>query len=168
MNKVVNTVCDNWFSGTDDPVRLKFKSYKYTPSLAIPYTCETNILDTGIIGYRVNDWATGSTQTWGHERWDDVSYGIQDHNFLGPCAKDFRSYDQLMFQVVIPPTCDEHVFEPDDVEICKLVVTFGKNESEMWEWSQAEGTSSWTSGSHWDGANTNWLLLKRVSKMARS
>ena len=85
----------------------------------------------------------------------------------GQGAKDFRPYDQLMFQVVIPPVT-EHVGEPDDVEICKLVVTFGENESEMWEWSQTEGTSSWTKGSHWDGANTSWLLLKRVSKMARS
>ena len=160
MNKVVNTVCDNWESGTNDRVRLKFKSYKYTPSLAIPYTCETNILDTGIIGYRVNDWATGSTQTWGHKSWNDWILGFQEHNFLGSCAKDFRPYDQLMFQVV-----NHNV---DQVEICKLVVTFGannSNEREVWEWSQEKGVSSWTNHRIWLGAGlyrTDWLLLKKL------
>ena len=61
MFTVVNTVCNNWYSGTDDNVFLKFKSYKINPSgKNETYTCHTNLLDTGLIGYSVNDWATGS------------------------------------------------------------------------------------------------------------
>ena len=168
MNAVISTVCDNIESGTDENVFLKFKSYKFNPSRKNEtYTCDTTILDTEIFGSRVNDWSRGSTKTWGHKRRVDWADGIQDHNFLGSCAKDFRPHDQLMFQAVIPsgPSETGHYSPYDTLEICKLVVTFGANypnqrKSSMWEWSEEEGAR--TEGSVWQGAQTGWLLLKRV------
>ena len=167
MNTVVTTVCNNFESGTNHLVFLKFKTYKFTPSLKIPYTCETNNLDTGKVGISVNDWARGSTQTWGHKSWNGWILGFQEHNFLGSCAKDFRPYDQLMFQVVTP--LGFVVFYHEQVEICKLVVTFGannSNEREVWEWSQEKGVSSWNNKYHiveyGREARTDWLRLERL------
>ena len=168
MNTVVSTVCDNFESGTDENVFLKFKSYKFSSSgKNETYTCHTTILDTEIFGSRLNDWSRGSTQTWGYKR---RANGIQDHNFLGSCAKDFLPYDQLMFQAVIPsgPSETGHYSPYDTLEICNLVVTFGANypsqrKSSRWEWSEEEGAL--TEGSVWKGAQTGWLLLKRVWKL---
>ena len=135
---------------------LKFKSIKFKPGGENEtYTCSTEILDTGIIGYYKNDWSRDSTWTWGHKRNDDRN-GIQDHNFLGACAKEFRPYDLLEFQVVLHngryygdevtphggpyPLCD-------DLEICYLRVTFGNT-----PWNRTE-SSIWKWGNRWDDGN---------------
>ena len=123
-----------------------------------------------MFGFRLNDWSRGSTQTWGHKHPVDLEFGIwkgkKDHNFLGSCAKDFLPYDQLMFQAVIAsgPSATGHYSPYDTLEICNLVVTFGANYPNQgksrWEWSEEDGAS--TEGSVWQGAQTGWLLLKRV------
>ena len=62
MRTVVSTVCNNWYSGTDQEVRLDFKSIKKTPGKEDKvHKCRTEILNTD-----ENDWATGGTQTWGY------------------------------------------------------------------------------------------------------
>ena len=123
----------------DENVLLEFKSTKFKSGGEDETycTCRTEILHTGIIGYYNNDWSRGLTEAWGHQRWDDSYNGIQDHNFLGSCAKEFRPYDQLEFQVVLPSE-NEHTLIFDDLEICYLTVTFGdpywnQTESSMWK-----------------------------------
>ena len=177
MNKAVTRVCKNKWSGSDDSVFLKFKSTKREKNET--FTCRTKILDTGFIGAWVDDWSSGSTQTWGH--WvfpSSINHGASDHNFLGECAKDFRPYDKLEFKVIIARP--NVIF--DDVEICKLTVTFGKN------YPKQEGSSQWVWGGDWWGAwtyqpdmaidnwqigngpkqkdtrqgETNWLLLQKM------
>ena len=110
------------------------------------YMCTTEILDTGIIGYWQNDWSRSSWQVWGHER-----NGIKDHNFLGACAKEFRLYDQLEFQVVLHNGRhygNETIMKfCDDLEICYLRVTFGNT-----PWNRTE-SSIWKWGNRWDDRN---------------
>ena len=128
---------------------LKFKSIKFKPGGENEtYTCSTEILDTGIIGYYKDDWKRDENETWGHEHWNDRFNGIQDHNFLGACAKEFRPYDLLEFQVVLHD--GRHYGEEvrkkfcDDLEICYLRVTFGnthwnRTESSIWKWGNRWG-----------------------------
>ena len=131
-------------------MHLKFKSIKFKPGGENEtYTCSTEILDTGIIGYKKNDWSRDSTWTWGHKRNDDRN-GIQDHNFLGACAKKFRPYDLLKFQVVLPSGKNEGAFitrKFDNLEICYLRVTFGNT-----PWNQTE-SSIWKWGNRWENRN---------------
>ena len=127
MREVESTVCNNYWSGTDQHVRLFFKTIKKTPGKEDEVQdCRTEILDTGVVGVSKNDWATGEKQTW---KYSPVWYGKVvegKHNFLGACAKDLRpprrrSVDQLWFKIeIVRPELNV-----DDVEICKLRVEFG-------------------------------------------
>ena len=126
---------------------LKFISRKFKPGGEDEtYTCSTEILDTGIIGYYKDDWKRDAQpETWGHEHWNDRFNGIQDHNFLGACAKDFRPYDQLEFQVMLP-SGKESARLFDDLEICYLRVTFGNTRrnrtgSSVWKWGNRYNVS---------------------------
>ena len=69
MREVESTVCNNYWSGTDQHVRLFFKTIKKTPGKEDEvHHCRTDILDNkGIIGVSVNDWAAGERQIWGHK-----------------------------------------------------------------------------------------------------
>ena len=141
MDRVKVRVCDNLYSGSDHSIFLVFKSKNLE--------CQTCILDRD--GIWTNDWNRGSTQTWG-----------DNDNFLGNCTKDFRPYDddELKFKVSfeIPRRY------LDEVEICKLIVTFGKN------FPKQEGSSRWVWGGDFneegvwtdDPGETQWLLLKKM------
>ena len=173
MRTVVSTVCNNWYSGTDQEVRLDFKSIKKTPGKEDKvHRCRTEILNTD-----ENDWATGGTQTWGYtEASTFTMYGQpvagedkQKHNFLGKCAKDFRVHnlctlnlchkqDQLMFKIEIvrpqmPPI--------DDINICKLVVTFGVKGSKgysQWVWGDSNDSDGlWT-----EDGESYWVPMTRI------
>ena len=58
------------------------------------------------------------------------------HNFLGECAKDFRTYDVLKFKVIVE--IPEGLLHDDDVEICSLVAKFADG-SKWWWWPGAWG-----------------------------
>ena len=178
MRTVVSTVCNNWYSGTDQEVRLNFKSIKKTPGKEDKvHRCWTETLDTGVTGSYENDWATGGTQTWGYtEASTYTMYGQpvagedkRKHNFLGKCAKNFRVHnlctlnlchkqDQLMFKIEIvrpqPPPID-------DINICKLVVTFGVKGSKgysQWVWGDSNDSDGlWT-----EDGESKWVPMTRI------
>ena len=139
MQSVVSTVCNNWESGTDDTVWIRFKTTKsmdglnYDPWLPMGsnFHCITERLEKESESNWAN-WRRGSTQTWGYERREDF-----EHNYLGSCARDFRPTDHLEFRVVMR----DHDFL-DDLEICGLRVTFGSKDqkgSSIWEWKRTDG-----------------------------
>ena len=183
MDIVESRVCNNDYSGTDDNVYLEFKSRKREKNET--FTCRTKILDTGKVGAWVNDCSTGSTQTWGYSKvspeFISHNYGKPEHNFLGECGKDFRPYDELEFKVIIPPQIID--LGTDDVEICKLSVTFGKHYpkqegSSRWVWGGDNKNGAWTFEPDMDidiwqigngpkqkdtrQGETNWLLLQKM------
>ena len=102
MTKVVTKVCDNTNSGSNEPVvRIKFRSRKFKfREKDETSTCVTGVLNSGKVGKDRNDWARGSTKTWGYQQFEDWWHGAQEHNFLGRCAK-LQPLDQLVFKVVI-------------------------------------------------------------------
>ena len=125
MKKIETTVCNNIQSGTDRTVFIKFQfnGGDY---------CRTANLDTADLGHIfTNDWARGDTQVWDHKKWEYVLWdnilGSFEHNFLGGC-RNFLAKDQLKAQVVIPVWNNVPDWDIDDVEICKLKVTFGKKD----------------------------------------
>ena len=124
MQSVESTVCDNFESGTDHKVWIRFKSTKSNSS------CRTDVLDGP-----GNSWGRGNTDTWGYECREDW-----DHNYLGSCAQELRRFpDDLEFRVEL---LDFQFHIVDDVEICRLRVTFGSKDekrSNTWEWSRADG-----------------------------
>jgi len=180
MQSVVSTVCDNWESGTDDTVWIRFKSTKsmdglkesfnYNPWLSMGSNshCITERLEKENENNWAN-WRRDSTQTWGYERREDF-----EHNYLGSCAKDLRPTDHLEFRVVMP---DKDFL--DDLEICHLKVTFGSKGlkgSSTWEWKRTDGppgegawTKSWLKkyGIFPAGPQmTHWLKMKKTADLA--
>ena len=136
MQSVESTVCDNWGSGTNEEVWIRFKTTKSNSS------CATDVLDGS-----GNDWERDSTQTWGYERCKH-----SDQNYLGCCAnagitwkerplceKEFRPSDDLEFRVEF---LGHNNMIINHVEICHLRVTFGskdQNGSSIWEWRRTDG-----------------------------
>ena len=124
MKRIDTRVCNNFESGTNAKVYIKFQfNRKY---------CRTADLDTAHVGdVWTNDWGRGDTQVWGHQKLDSG-----EHNFLGGC-RDFQAKDQLKAAQVVIPIGSDAVSEWDDVEICNLKVTFGKKDQpgySVWEW----------------------------------
>jgi len=147
MQSLESRVCNNWNSGSDDDLKIKFKSTKSKSS------CRTEILDRDT-GFWESNWGRGYSETWGH-------------NFLGSCAKEFRPSDDLEFRVEI--TTSKPTVLIKNLEICHLRVTFGtkdqKIRSSIWEWSRTDGppgegawTISWDSGP----VRTHWLKMKKM------
>ena len=177
METVISKVCNNKWSGTDQHVRLLFKSIKKMPGKEDEvHHCRTDILDTGIIGFSVNDWATGLRQIWGHKHVP----GKGNHNFLGECAKDFKPHDELMFKIeIVRPGAII-----DDVEICRLIVAFGDRQTiisgvlgqaALWFWGDKnKKQGAWTIGPSDKGwgardqdtekGQSNWYQMRKCEK----
>ena len=166
MQSVESRVCNNLESGTDDKLKISFKSTKSNSSgwtSIHPSThCSTAVLDES----GKNNWGKGETETWGYQRWGD-----ENHNFLGSCAREFRPSDYLEFQVEI--TENRWLWGNDHVEICHLRVTFGNKDqtgSSTWEWSgdwdYGNGKGAWTRKvlvhGHWP-TRTLGLQMKKMN-----
>ena len=163
MTKVVTKVCDNTDSGSNKPVvHVKFRSRKFKfREKDETSTCVTEVLNSEKVGKNKDDWARGSTQTWGYQHFDDWLHGAQEHNFLGRCAK-LQPHDQLVFKVVIHRKV-ETVFDYlwiDDIEICGLNVTFGSagETNSKWGWRSGGKKGVWTKEGQ-DTSETEWLSL---------
>ena len=146
MTKISVEVCPNYWDGTNDFVRLRFKTCPHTDSICNgTRQCVTDWLDDA---YDINN-------SWQNDQTYDF---FADE--LGKCARvgKLGSVDQLFVQAEVQAGDFLDALKGHDVlKLCKIKVEFGfesQSDFSQWNWSGEEKTHG---NSENNIGQTNWM-----------